>query len=111
MFYENLIKLCDERGEKITPLLKNLELGTSGISRWRKGSSPTGETLLKLSQYFGVSIDYLLTGKETNFKVLEVPEDLKGIKLAFQSGEDDLTQEEIKEVSDFIQFVKSKRGK
>ena len=30
------------------------------ISKWKAGGIPNGETLMKLSKYFDVSIDYLL---------------------------------------------------
>lgn len=60
MFYAQIEKLCKEKGEKITPVLKKLNLSPGGIERWRKGAIPTGEVLLKFADYFGVSIDYLL---------------------------------------------------
>ncbi len=67
MFYNTLIDLCNERGKKITPLLLELKLGTGSISRWRKGVIPNGETLMILSGYFGVSVDFLLFGKNPDY--------------------------------------------
>lgn len=64
MFYEILTTLCKKNDVKLTPLTKSLGISEGAIKGWKRGSSPTGETLLKFADYFGVSIDYLLTGKE-----------------------------------------------
>lgn len=66
MFYENLDKLCKSRGETVTSLAKKLNLSTSKVTAWKRGSIPKGEILLKIAKYFNVSTDYLLTGKEYN---------------------------------------------
>ncbi len=65
MFYDRLLELCRENGKKITPVIRELGLSTGGIARWRNGSSPDGDTLYKVAEYFDVSVDYLL-GRETS---------------------------------------------
>ena len=81
MFYDVFVYLCQRKG--ITP---NKALTDCGVSRtssakWRKGAVPRGETLQKLSDYFGVSTDYLLTGEET-----------KNPALSEEDGMDDLLE-------------------
>ena len=44
-------------------------------------------------------------------KIFNVPDDIKCMKFVSHGGEDDLTQEEINEVTEFVRFVKSKRKK
>jgi len=46
-------------------LEKELGFSNGSISKW-KTSMPTFERLQKISDYFGVTIDYLMTGEETN---------------------------------------------
>lgn len=65
MFYEQFIKLCNKKGIKPTPLIKYLKLSPGNIKRWEEGSTVNSDILLKISEYFDVSIDYLLLGKET----------------------------------------------
>lgn len=37
------------------------------VSRWERGSaSPSAETLVKLSEFFDVSVDWILKGEEVN---------------------------------------------
>lgn len=66
MFIDRITSLCAERGEKLTPLLKELKLSPGNVQRWRDGATVNSEILLKFSKHFGVSVDYLLTGKNWN---------------------------------------------
>lgn len=45
-------------------LEKELGFSNGSISKW-KTSMPTTERLQKIADYFGVTIDYLMTGKES----------------------------------------------
>lgn len=64
MFFDNLTKLCEEHGIKPTPLVKSLGMSSGSIKNWKEGKLPSGESLMRFSEYFNVSIDYLLTGEE-----------------------------------------------
>lgn len=44
---------------------KEIGISNGSSSKWNK-SMPNAETLSKLSEYFGVSVNYLMTGKEDN---------------------------------------------
>lgn len=58
MFYDQLIKLCEEHNEKPTPLLKSLGLSATNLKRWQNGSTVNSDILVKLSKHFGVPIDF-----------------------------------------------------
>ena len=65
--HENIYALCNERG--ITPGALCGELGfrrsvLSDLKNGRKKSLDT-TTLMKIAEYFNVSVDYLLTGEKT----------------------------------------------
>ncbi len=61
MFYENVLKLCNNKGISLTSLLHDeLHMSTGNITRWKGGTTPNGETLSKIASYFGVTVDYLL---------------------------------------------------
>lgn len=57
--YERLNLLCTQRGTTITNVIKELGLSTSLPTNWKKGIMPNAETIIKLSDYFNVSVDYL----------------------------------------------------
>lgn len=64
VFYDQIKKLCDTRGIKMTALARQLDLSPASPGRWRTGSVPKGDTLQRIAEYFGVSTDYLLYGDE-----------------------------------------------
>ena len=61
MFLEKLLNLISERGITKNKLLTDLKINHNAFVAWeRRGTIPSGETLLKIADYFGVSVDYLL---------------------------------------------------
>ena len=65
MFYQQLITLCEREGVKPTPLIKSLGFSAGNIKRWENDATVNSDILLAISKHFKVSIDYLLTGKES----------------------------------------------
>ena len=68
MFYDNVVKLCEQNGIKITKFAKTLGLSSSAPTYWKSGSVPKSDTLQRIADYFGVTTDYLLHGdnRQTN---------------------------------------------
>ena len=70
MFFDNFVKLCEEKGVKPSRALTNAGVPKSAYSYWRTEASfgndakPTNQNAVKLAQYFGVTVDYLLTGEQ-----------------------------------------------
>ncbi len=64
MFYNIFTKLCNENGMSPTAALQKMSISTSKLTAWKNGSSPNGNILILISEFFSVSIDYLLTGKD-----------------------------------------------
>lgn len=64
--YEIYCKLRDAKGCKDADVVKATGITKSTFSDWKNGrSNPKDEKLKKIAAFFGVSIDYLRTGKET----------------------------------------------
>lgn len=64
--YQIFEKLCELKG--ITPyrVCKETGLTTATISNWKAGRyTPKQDKLQKIADYFGVSIEYLMTGVQT----------------------------------------------
>ncbi len=60
MFWENLYNLCEEKNCKPNTVAKAIGLSTAIATKWKKGSIPNGEILVKIADYLDCSIDYLL---------------------------------------------------
>lgn len=63
--YEIFAKLLKEKGVTPYQVFKATGVAQSSLSDWKHGKSkPKYEKLLKIADYFGVTVDYLLTGEE-----------------------------------------------
>ena len=60
---ERIKGLCKNNKISIKALEKELGIGNGSIAKWTK-SKPSVENILKISQKFDVSLDWLVTGKE-----------------------------------------------
>ena len=63
--FERIEELRKSRGISQGKLEKELGFSNGSISKW-KSSTPNPERLKKLADYFGVSVEYLMTGEEQN---------------------------------------------
>lgn len=61
-----ILSLMERDNITANRLTKELHLPSSAITEWKKGKArPSTDAVIKLAQYFGVTTDYLLTGKES----------------------------------------------
>ena len=64
LFYDQLLKLCENAGIKPTTLITNLGMSKGSMANWKAGKLPSGEALVRFSEHFDVSLDYLVYGRE-----------------------------------------------
>ena len=60
MFWNIFYKLCEEKHTKPNAVAKIIGASSATCTKWKNGTIPNGDTLLKLADYLGVSVDYLL---------------------------------------------------
>lgn len=61
MFYDRFKQLCEQRGISCNKAALEIGLSNATPTKWRKtGAIPTGDTLDRIAQYFGVTTDFLL---------------------------------------------------
>lgn len=67
MLLDSIERLCRENGTNFAKLERDLKIGNGVISRW-KTSSPRIDNIKKVADYFGVTVDELLSdnNKETD---------------------------------------------
>lgn len=70
MFFDNFVRLCEQKGVKPSRALTEAGVPKSAYSYWRteagagNDAKPTNQNAVKLAQYFGITVDYLLTGNQ-----------------------------------------------
>lgn len=111
-----LVNRIKEQAKKKDKNLKEVAvaigLSENAIYKWTT-QSPNSETLEKVADYFNVSTDYLL-GRTDNPKVNNgdsVEQDSEDNFLVAAHMDDDLSEEELEEVRQYIEFLKSKHRK
>ena len=75
MFYDNFLRLCEDRGVSPTRVLTNLGISKGSLSRWRDGGEPLNETKKKIADYFGITVRQLMDGEIENAPAPEQSED------------------------------------
>ena len=107
MFYDIFLKLCVSK--RITPSRAAGEMGFSktAVTNWKSGAMPRDFALVKIADYFGVTVDYLL-GKEQEKKPSET-EELEDVKVALFGGNAEVTPEMWEEVKQFARFLALKK--
>ena len=64
MFWETLSRLCAENNTSPTSVITELQLSRGSVTSWKNGKVPHHSTLIKIADYFNVTVDYLLTGEQ-----------------------------------------------
>lgn len=106
-FYERYAFLCHEYGKSPTGVGSELSIDRATINYWKNNHVPKTQALIKISNYFNVSVDYLLGKTEirTPFNN-QSPDDIS--KVALFGGSEEVTEEMWNEVKNYVEFIKQK---
>ena len=104
MFWDNFKKLCQERGTTPTAVVCELKLSKSSVTYWKQGKMPHSATLSKIADYFKVPVSHLLDQETKPADI--TPEEKKLLELIKE-----LTEDEVKQMNEYLDFILSKRGK
>lgn len=58
-FYDTFVGLCNKEGKTPSKVAAEIGISKSAVSRWKNGGGATDPVLMKLADYFGVSVNYL----------------------------------------------------
>lgn len=68
--YEIFLKLLQEKGVTAYKVGKETGIASSTFTDWKNGRSVPGtDKLIKIADFFGVSVEYLKTGKEPEYTI------------------------------------------
>ncbi|AWX21222.1 transcriptional regulator [Bacillus subtilis subsp. subtilis] len=97
-----------EKGWSKSLVAKKLGLKTmSTYANWEYGlRKPDGEMLVKIANLYGVTTDYILTGKKPNNFNSDLFED-PDLQIAFKDASD-FSEEARRQAIDFIKYLKEK---
>lgn len=117
--YEIFEQLLQSFGVSAYKVAKETGVTQSTLSDWKRGrSTPKTENMKKLADYFGVSVDYLMTGKEKegedkyylNDETAQVAQEIfenKELRVLFDAARD-ASPEDLKTTYDMLMALKKK---
>lgn len=114
MFYVQFLNLCLSKNKSVYKVVQEIGLSRSVIGRWKSGSVPNGNTLNKIADYFGVSVNRLLLGDSpSDDPGASLPQDLltPDEMLTYALFDGEATPEQLEEVKKFAAFIKMRDGK
>ena len=86
--YSVFEQLCKDKGVTPYQVCKSTGISTASISNWKAGRySPKTEKLQKIADFFGVSVEYMMTGNESE------KESTSGRKYYFSDETAEMAQE------------------
>ena len=59
MFYDDMYRVCNEKSTTPTQVLREVNMSTGNISKWKGGTSPTVKRAIRIAEHLGVSLSYL----------------------------------------------------
>ena len=117
--YEIFENLCNKNNVTPYRVCKETGLTTATISNWKAGRyTPKQDKLQKIADYFGVTLEYLMTGEEKegeekyyiNEETAEMAQTLfknKPLRVLFDAAKD-ATPEDLKTTYDMLMALKKK---
>lgn len=65
VFYANYISLCNKLNKSPSAVAEEMGFKRSVVTAWKKGRQPREATLMKIADYFGVTVDDLVSNSTT----------------------------------------------
>lgn len=64
MFYSNYVKLCSRLNKSPSAVGEELGFTRASVTGWGNGATPRKSSLIKIADYFGVTVTELMSGVE-----------------------------------------------
>ena len=115
MLYSRYLELCKENGIAPSTLATQLGFSKNAYSRWKDSAEENGgivslrsETLLKIADYFNVSIDYLCGRSEKRSEVSTIVAELTSNprKMLLLDEMDGMTDKSLEQVIRIMRTIK-----
>ena len=103
MFFNTFLALCEKKNISPTRVALDIGLSKAAVTRWKQAeSTPNGDVLCKLADYFGCSVDYLL-GRENTSDTTVLPAKLQELVDTASS----LSEEQLSDLLRYVRFIKA----
>ena len=111
-FYEKYVALCNKNGKSPSAAALELGLSKTSVNRWKNGGGITDATIMKVANYFHVTVDELVGDALPGEKEKTPDQKIEGVSPTVQELFDFIdtaTDAELNELLRYAQFLMSKR--
>lgn len=103
-FWDRFFVLCNDNNVRPCAVARIVGVSKSCTSNWKyKGLLPRQETMKRIAGFFNVSVDYLMTGEDTEYKAPILEKDVRKFLLGKYN-----TDKNWELVKSYIETIKSK---
>ena len=74
-FHERVVFLCNKNDISQSKLESDLGIAKGSVTKW-KTAEPRRSAIIKIADYFNVSVDYLISGEENKTPIFEYSSDI-----------------------------------
>ena len=107
MFFDVYKALCENKGVSVYKAAQDFGFHRSVIAKWKDGSIPNGETLIKMADYFDISIDYLLGKEKAPSNGERISDD--DLIFALWDGAEGMDAADLADVKAYAEFLRAKK--
>lgn len=110
--YERIEQLCKNKGISVTKMCREAGVPRANLTELKMGRQQSigAVAIAKIADYFNVTSDYLVTGKEKAPASEETGASDDDLKFALFGGGGEITDEMFEEVKAFAQWVKARNS-
>lgn len=101
-FFARFEALCRKHSTTPNAVAKAIGASSGSVTAWKRGAAPRNDTLRRIADFFHVSADYLLTGREE-------PDLLDAADVAFYGEYRELSEDEKRAVRDMVRLLRDRR--
>lgn len=106
---ERIYQLFDEKDKKAYELCNKLNIRTSTMSTWKaRTNDPPAKYMKTIADFFGVSLDYLMTGKDAPVRKTTTPEEDQLLEL-YRALPENKKYEFVGELKGFLKAMEDKQ--
>lgn len=110
MFWSKFSSLCAQRGMSPNAVARELKIPSGSITAWKSGSEPRNKTVVKIAEYFEVSVDFFVGNRVEQKEKPDLREEIGPNKAKLLEETADMSDAEQAMVLEYIQKIKSLRG-
>ena len=100
MFWNVFVEQCASVGKSPNAVAKELKIPSGSITAWKNGVMPRNKTLLRISEYFNVSVEELFGGQK------EKPVEPDELDIAFGEIWETFSEDQKKATIEFMKMFK-----